>query len=94
MGHRLVDHDHRIGQLPGVHAAGAVGTMFWRDGGGNFGLRAVEGRSPESRAGWTPMTWTTISGDYFQALGVPLVRGRYFSDRDRHDSPPDRPLQY
>src|SRR5262249_21546648 len=60
----------------------------WSNGGGSFGLRAVEGRPPEARNQWTPLTWTSISGDYFQAVGVPLLRGRFFSDLDREDSPP------
>jgi putative ABC transport system permease protein len=72
-----------IGQLPGVNAAGAISTMFFSmDDGARFGLRAVEGRPPESRRQWTPMTWQTIGGDYFQALEIPLLRGRFFNDRD------------
>src|SRR5207244_3095081 len=78
----------RIGLLPGVRAVGAIATMFWNNGGGKFGLRAVEGRPAEPRGQWSAMTWTTISGDYFQALGVPLLRGRFFSDPDRKNSPP------
>jgi putative ABC transport system permease protein len=78
----------RINQLPGVQAAGAISTMFWRGDGGEFGLRAVEGRPPENQNRWTPLTWATISGHYFQALGVPLLRGRLFTDQDRRDSPP------
>jgi predicted permease len=78
----------RLGSLPGVRAVGAISTMFWNADGGKFGLRAVEGRPPESREQWSALTWTTISGDYFQALGVPLVRGRFFTDQDRRESPP------
>jgi predicted permease len=78
----------RLAGLPGVRAAGAVATMFWSGEGGHFGLRAVDGRAPESRGAWTALTWTTISGDYFQALGIPLRRGRFFTDQDRRDSPP------
>ena len=79
----------RIGQSPGVNAAGGISALFYSaDGDGRFGLRAVEGRPPESRAQWTPMTWSTVSGDYFQALGVPLVRGRFFSDRDTRNATP------
>ncbi|HKE26384.1 MAG TPA: ABC transporter permease [Bryobacteraceae bacterium] len=77
-----------IRHLPGVRAVGAIGSMFWSNGGGAFGLRAVEGRPPETQDQWTPLTWTTITGDYFQAVGVPLLRGRFFSDQDREDSPP------
>jgi putative ABC transport system permease protein len=78
----------RISSLPGVREVGAVSTMFFLGDEAKFGLRAVEGRPIESRAQWTPMTWATISGDYFQALGVPLVRGRFFSNQDTKDTIP------
>jgi putative ABC transport system permease protein len=61
--------------------------MFWsRDT--KFGLRAVEGHPLESREQWTPMAWTTISGDYFQTLGIPLLRGRFFNEGDTRNTTP------
>lgn len=79
----------RIGQSPGVGAAGGISALFYSaDGDGRFGLRAVEGRLPESPAQWSAMTWSTVSGDYFQALGVPLVQGRFFNNRDMKNSTP------
>lgn len=78
----------RIRRLPGVRAAGAVGTMFWNGEGGRFGLRAVDGHPDKPRDQWDALTWTTIGGDYFQAIGVPLLRGRFFEDTDSKDGPP------
>jgi putative ABC transport system permease protein len=78
----------RIRQVPGVRAAGAIGTMFWSGGGGRFGLRAIDGHPDTPRDQWEALTWTTIRGDYFQALGVPLRRGRFFRDADDRDAPP------
>jgi predicted permease len=78
----------RIGRLPGVRAVGAISTMFFLGDEAKFGLRAVEGHPLESREQWTPMKWATISGDYFQALGVPIVRGRFFTDQDTKDTAP------
>ena len=78
----------RIGRLPGVRAAGAISTMFFTGDDAKFGLRAVQGRPLESREQWTTMKWATISGDYFQALGVPLVRGRFFNDQDTRNTTP------
>jgi predicted permease len=78
----------RIEQLPGVRAAGGISEMFYTGDQAKFGLRSVEGRPAQARDQWTPMTWSTIGGDYFQALGLPLLRGRYFNDRDTADAPP------
>jgi len=47
----------------------------------------IEGHSVESEQQWTALTWTTVSGDYFQAIGAPLLKGRYFSDQDNAGSP-------
>lgn len=78
----------RIGQSPGVSAVGAISGMFYPGDGGKFGLRAVEGKPPESREQWTAMKWSAISGDYLQALGVPLLHGRFFNDRDTKNATP------
>jgi predicted permease len=78
----------RIGDLQDVKAVGAISTLFYSGNEAKFGLRAVEGRSLESRQQWTPMSWATISGDYFHALGVPLLRGRFFTDADTKNTTP------
>src|SRR5262249_26259822 len=52
-------------------------------------LRVVEGREPEPAESWGMLEWSTVSGDYFQAIGIPLLRGRYF---DEHDGPDARPV--
>ena len=78
----------RLGNLNGVRAVGAINTMFYLGSDSKFGLRAVEGRALESAQQWTPMRWSTISGNYFQALGIPLVRGRFFSNDDTKNTTP------
>jgi predicted permease len=78
----------RIAETPGVSAAGGISAMFYSGEETKFGLRALEGRLPEPRERWTPLTWTTVGGDYFQALGVPLLRGRFFNDGDTRASTP------
>jgi putative ABC transport system permease protein len=77
----------RIRGLPGVQAVGAVDTVLDLGKISNLGLRSIEGRSPEPQQRWTPLRWTTVRGDYFQAMGVQLLRGRYFSEQDGRDSP-------
>jgi predicted permease len=77
----------RLQTLPGVQFAGAIDSLFDLGKISNLGLRSVEGRAPEPRERWTPLRWTVVRGDYFQAMGVQLLRGRYFSAQDGPNSP-------
>ncbi|HUH62346.1 MAG TPA: ABC transporter permease [Terracidiphilus sp.] len=72
----------RLQAVPGVKAVGAIDSLFDLGATNNLGLRAIEGRTPESRSQWTALTWDTVRGDYFTAIGARLVRGRYFNDSD------------
>lgn len=75
------DSLERLSALPGVHQAAAVeylpmsgldsSTGFYIDG------RAVPDRADEQRT-----HFRSISSRYFSALGIPVVSGRAFSDRD------------
>jgi predicted permease len=78
----------KIGESAGVIAVGAISTMFYTGDETKFGLRAVEGGQPEARERWTALSWSTISGDYFQALAVPMLHGRFFNDRDTKSTTP------
>ncbi|HEX5714665.1 MAG TPA: ABC transporter permease, partial [Thermoanaerobaculia bacterium] len=78
----------RMGKLPGVTAAGgaAFGRPLDRSG---FTLSFdVEGR-PKALPGEEPaMRVALVTPGYFKALGLPLVRGRAFTDQDRDGSTP------
>jgi predicted permease len=77
----------RVRALPGIYAVGEVDSLFELGGVGNLGLRAIEGRPPELKDDWTPLSWASIRGDYFQAMGAPLLKGRYFTAQDGPSSP-------
>jgi predicted permease len=78
----------RISILPHVQAVGGVSNLFSLDETRNHALRLVEGRPPEPKSAWKQLVWIQIAGDYFQTMGIPLVRGRFFNNTDRPDSPP------
>ena len=68
-----------IRRLPGVAAAGATTIIPLR---GNFqsGLILAEGYVP--KPGEPPVSGmrAVVTPGYFEAVGTPLVRGRYFDD--------------
>ena len=77
----------RVDALPGVDGAAVGIAVPWRDQNFNFGLQfSTEGhvRGPgeeDPRA-----QFRTISPGFFSTLGVPILEGRDFDDRDRKDS--------
>lgn len=72
----------RARTLPGVTGAAAGTSVLGRSSSSSF---SIEGR-PETIQ--QPLTIDVITPDYFQVLGVPLLRGRFFSHLDRADGPP------
>ena len=71
----------RVRALPGVTGA-AAGSSVLLGRLPNSSSFTIEGR-PESIQ--QPLTFDIITPDFFQVLQVPLLRGRFFSDRDRAD---------
>jgi putative ABC transport system permease protein len=86
----LAFHDQvlkRVAALPGVKADGAISDLFELGDVRNLGLRAIEGHAAEPQEKWTPLIWKSVSGEYLQAMGASLLRGRSFSDQDGVNSP-------
>ena len=69
----------RFQNVPGVRAAGAVFGLPLGDMGVN-GDFTIDGQPPPV-AGVTASK-LVVSKDYFRAMGIPLVRGRFFTEAD------------
>lgn len=73
-----------VSALPGVQSAGAV-SVLPLSGQGSSGSFRIEGRdvprgqSPPHGARWA------ATPDYFKTMGIPIIRGRYFEERDTAD---------
>ena len=81
---RLVE---RLNRLPGVEAAAAALPLPLYGGGLHFEFQ-IEGRAPEKAAGSDlAANYTAATPRYFAALGIPVIRGRAFSDSDAAGSP-------
>ena len=75
----------RASSLPGVEAAAIAGNHPLDPGFTNS--FAVVGREAESRD-WPEISVRRVSPAYFQALRIPLVRGRLLAESDGAQSPP------
>ncbi len=75
----------RVTAIPGVEAAGATSYLptegrFHR---WNFGRPDI----PADERPTVERDNRMVAGDYFEAMGIELIRGRYFDERDGMDAP-------
>ena len=71
----------RLQQLPGVQFAG-VTSFLPSSGHMNRSGFLVEGYVPPKGAGMNLATTVIVEGDYFKAMGIPLLRGRLLTPAD------------
>jgi len=76
----------RVAALPGVQSAGAVSSLPL-SGGGTDSDFAIEGRPP-AEPGHPQVAWySSVTPDYFRAMGIRLLRGREFTEADNAAAP-------
>jgi putative ABC transport system permease protein len=75
----------RINEIPQVHAAGAVNMQPITGGSTGMGIATEDQMADESAVTW--VDWRLITPDYFRTMGLPLLRGRNFTERDRVAEP-------
>ncbi|HYL61307.1 MAG TPA: ABC transporter permease [Candidatus Methylomirabilis sp.] len=73
-------------KLPGVRAAGAA-TFLPVSGGGSVIHFNIQGRPPKSASDFITAGYRAVTPGYFETLGVPLLKGRLFTDADRENAP-------
>jgi len=76
---------HRLEDLPGVERAALTGLLPL-EGGFNSLTITIVGR-PLDGLSHGNSRWMIVSPGYFDALRIPLIRGRQFTDGDRLDAP-------
>ena len=76
----------RIRSVPGVKSVGAIDDLPLTGirGGGPF---TIEGHPTKSDNDAPTAYRCTVSADYFKTMGIPLLQGREFTDRDREGAP-------
>jgi putative ABC transport system permease protein len=85
---RIAFFDNLLGKLdalPQITAAGMVQTLPMR--GDYFLSFTVQGRPAPKPAETPSANHRVVSPGYFTAMGIPLLRGRAFTERDREKAP-------
>jgi putative ABC transport system permease protein len=79
--------EERLRAMPGVE--GVATTSKIPIGGTGFGLGRVflrEGQPEPPASTDFPAQWNVITPAYFKTIGIPLIKGRYFTEQDKSDS--------
>ena len=76
----------RIKALPGVESVGTSYSLPMSSVAFAWGPITIEGYVPKHSADFIMSNERFVSPGYFPAMGVPLVKGRLFDDRDVKDS--------
>jgi putative ABC transport system permease protein len=77
----------RVNEIPGVEAAGINTYLPLSTSGMKFSF-SVEGRTMPSDTNLPFAVYRVVNPDYFNAMGIPLQRGRVFDQRDNAESTP------
>jgi predicted permease len=75
-----------LGSDPGVQSAGAGSDVPWTGYDENAGGFKIEGKQAPPHQDFHAR-YHMATPDYFRALGIPLVEGRFFTEADKADAP-------
>jgi predicted permease len=73
--------------LPGIKFAAAT-SFLPVSGQGSVLHFNIQGRPPQNATEYVTANYRVASSEYFQALRIPLIEGRWIDDSDRESAPP------
>lgn len=79
--------EQRAAALPGVRSAGLINRLPIRDGGWQ-GPVWIESRPDLAETARPNSYWRMVTQSYFRTMGIDLLQGRGFDDRDREGALP------
>lgn len=75
----------KISAIPGVEDAGVINTLPLFKG--PTAAVRVEGRPVTTPDQWPTVNYRVVSPNYFRAMGIPVLQGRAYTDRDKENAP-------
>lgn len=79
--------ERRVSALPGVKFAGFT-SILPMSGSNSDSSFMIEGRPSDKKTPEPDEEDRLVSADYFRALEIPLLQGRFFNQADKADAPP------
>lgn len=76
------DFARELASIPGVRAAGATSRLPATGQYHVWGTSALTGPLAKAKGGFFGAQQRIVAGDYFRAVGIPLLRGRLFDQTD------------
>jgi predicted permease len=77
----------QLHSLPGVRSV-AASSFLPVSGQGSVIHFNIQGHPPRNASEYIMANYRTVSSEYFQALRIPLLQGRWIEDSDREGMPP------
>ena len=84
----MEDMVRHLQATPGVLGASPVNAVPYSGSGGWDGRPSLVGQTPEEAARDPMLNMEVVTPSYFSTLGLSVIRGRGFTDDDRHGAPP------
>jgi putative ABC transport system permease protein len=81
----VLDFEARLRTLPNVVSVASVSGRPMSSGSTGMGIVAAERPDVSREIPWA--SWRLITADYFKTMGVPLLKGRTFDERDQIAKP-------
>jgi putative ABC transport system permease protein len=79
--------EQKVATLPGVQRVGVINDLPVTGDSASAGSFRIEGDPNVNWANDPQAEWKSVTPNYFNAIGVPLLKGRAFTERDTSQSP-------
>jgi predicted permease len=80
--------DERLKRIPGVESVSSTGGALPMTGDNEFPFWVSSEPKPADQSGMKQSLFYLAEPDYLSAMGIPLHRGRFFTQNDNEHSPP------
>jgi putative ABC transport system permease protein len=79
--------EQKVAALPGVQSVGIINDLPVTGDSAQAGAFKIEGKPDVNWANAPVAEWKSVTSNYFNAAGIPLLKGRSFSEVDTRQSP-------